>query len=216
MKTEAYEGQQQYVENLSHELLTPLAIIRTEAELLLQSENIIESDLIHLDKIIETVNRLTKINKGLILLSKLNSGIYVDKETIDLQEIVHQIMGNFQNQIDRKKIHIKITSEEKTLIECNKTLLEILMMNALKNAINHNITNGEISIHYSKRKLTIINTGKVNTKPSKELFNRFTSENNTMNSVGLGLSIMQKISEYFNYALDYQNKGTLHTLTIHF
>ncbi|MFT6982275.1 MAG: signal transduction histidine kinase [Crocinitomicaceae bacterium] len=215
-KRDDFEAQQQYVENLSHELLTPLTVIRTEAELLLQSENIAEHDLKHIDKIIETVNRLAKINKGLILLSKIHKGIYIDREEVDVYNLAERILSNFENQIELKKIHVEIQKKEVVFVETNKTLMEILITNALKNAINHNIFEGNIKIVFSKSRIEITNTGRVGTKDPKELFNRFVSDRESINSVGLGLSIMQRISEDLNYTLEYSSKGKIHIITLTF
>jgi K+-sensing histidine kinase KdpD len=94
--------------------------------------------------------------------------------------------------------------------------MEILITNALKNAINHNIFEGNIKIVFSKSRIEITNTGRVGTKDPKELFNRFVSDRESINSVGLGLSIMQRISEDLNYTLEYSSKGKIHIITLTF
>lgn len=215
-KRDDFDAQQQYVENLSHELLTPLTVIRTEAELLLQSENIAEYDLKHIDKIIETVNRLAKINKGLILLSKIHKGIYIDREEVQVDNLVENILSNFENQIELKKIHVEMQKKVVVVLETNKTLMEILITNALKNAITHNVMEGKIKIVFSNNRIEITNTGRLGIKDTKELFNRFVSDRDSINSVGLGLSIMQRISEYFNYTLKYTSQDKIHTVSITF
>ena len=215
-KRDDYGAQQQYVENLSHELLTPLTVIRTEAELLLQSENIVENDLKHIDKIIETVNRLAKINRGLILMSKIHKGIYIDCEQVDICKLTERILVNFENQIELKNILVEIEKKDVVILETNKTLIEILITNALKNAISHNVINGKIEIVFSKNKIIITNTGMVGVKKPQELFNRFVSDRDSMHSIGLGLSIMKRISDYFNYSLEYSNVEKTHVVTISF
>ena len=65
-----------YAQNLSHELLTPLAVIRNNAELLLQSPNLQKDDLKYLDDILKNVRRMNNLNKSLILLSKIDNEVY--------------------------------------------------------------------------------------------------------------------------------------------
>jgi signal transduction histidine kinase len=211
-----FEAQREYLENLSHELLTPLAVIQNEAELLLQSANIAEADLHHIDKIVVTVNRLAQINKGLILLSKIHHGIYIDREEVDICNMVDETLLNFENQIELKELELEIIKEGDVLLETSNTLISILITNELKNAIMHNLLKGKIKIVFSKNKITITNTGKVGIKNPKELFNRFVSDRDTSNTIGLGLSIMKRISDHFNYVLEYTSMRKIHTIKLTF
>ncbi|TNE52793.1 MAG: HAMP domain-containing histidine kinase [Bacteroidetes bacterium] len=210
------EKRQQYIEHLSHEIMTPLAIIKSKAELLLQSPALREEDLLNTAAIIETVDRLTSINKGLILLSKIHQGIYIDREQISVVPLIQKMIQMLNPIAESKNIQIEITSELSLTIETNKTLFEILILNTLKNALIHNIQDGTLKIWISNDGISFENTGLIGKKEIKELFKRFVSGAASPDSIGLGLSIMKQICEQLDYQLDYKRSGHIHRLNITF
>ena len=204
------------MENLSHELLTPLSVIRNETEILLQSASITQKDAERLGRIMETVNRLSRINKGLILLTKIGRGVYVDREKVNMNKMLEGILHEFGSNLEFKEIKINVQYNSEVIIETSRTLIEILLINAIKNAIVHNVQKGTISIVMSDNELTIENTGKDKNTNVSNYFSRFVSGENSSDSIGLGLSIMQQICEELNYPLSYTNSGELHRVTVQF
>lgn len=213
---EKFLKQKQYSENFSHELLTPLAIIRTKVELLLQSQNLTETDLHNIDSIIQTVNKLSKINKGLILLSKINNNQFIDKNNIDLTELINQTIENFQFLIHKKCLKVNFDSQTKFNIISNQNLIDILISNLIKNAVFHNINNGSIDIQLSKNNLIINNTGAINSVNNKVLFERFESNGQNDNSIGLGLSIVKNICDLFGFNISYTTQLNKHKIIVDF
>ena len=206
----------EYIENLSHELLTPLTIIRNEAEILIQSENLSKRDVESVDRILETVNRLSKINKGLILLSKIGKGIFIDREQVNISELVDRLLMQFGNQLELKQLKVSIKREPNCSIETSRILFEILISNALKNATYHNIQEGLLNVAISGDHIMIQNTGKDAQKDVSLLFERFVSGKESEESIGLGLPIMKQICEELNYSLEYQVTEKIHAITIRF
>lgn len=213
---EEFKSQRQYSENLSHELLTPLAIIRTKTELLLQSSGLTEEDLLNLDAIISTVNRLSRINQGLILLSKIDHGMYVDRQAINIIETIHESLEGFEMQIRHLQLKVRLDLDESFYLMTNKTLFEILISNLIKNAVYHNLEHGSIQISMRREELKIINTGKQTSEGTERFFNRFVSEASSGNSIGLGLSIVAKICQSLNYKIHYEVIDSMHIVTVRF
>jgi len=213
---ETFISQRHYSENLSHELLTPLAIIRTKAELLLQAPNLSEKDLLNLDSIIQTVGRLSKVNQALILLSKIDNNQFVDKEEINLKELLNASLENFEDQVRLKHLQVRLMLNPDFTLVSNLTLLSILVSNLIKNSIFHNINKGDVQITLQNNLLTITNTGIVSSKPNDDFFQRFVSEKSSENSIGIGLSIVKRICTLFNYTICYQTTDNEHKVTVLF
>lgn len=213
---ENYLSQKQYSENLSHELLTPLAIIRTKAELLMQAPDIREVDLLHLDSIIQTVGRLEKLNRALILLSKIDNNQFVDQEKIRIKSIVSESLENFEDQIRKKQLEVQVDFSAGVEIESNLNLVRILVSNLIKNAVFHNVENGFINIILTQESLLIENSGLINDKDPNLFFQRFVSDKSSENSIGLGLSIAKQICRLLAFKISYKANGNIHQLKIEF
>ena len=212
---EEFLSQKQYSENLSHELLTPLAIIRSKAELLMQSPQLNEESMLNLDSIIQTAGRLTKVNQALILLSKIENNQFVDEERIHLNDIINESLGNFEDQIRKKKLKVRMNLKESSELYSNLNLMRVLISNLIKNAVFHNVDGGSIQISLEEKTLIIVNSGIENKHSPEEFFKRFVSSQTSDNSVGLGLSIVKRICTLFSYSIMYETKEEMHTITLH-
>jgi signal transduction histidine kinase len=210
------ERKAQYAEDLSHELLTPVAILNSKIELLLQSPNLGEKELLLVDAMQETLNRMLRTNRGLILLSKIDHGLFVDRELADITDIVKKTLDNYEDSIQRRQLKVIVYKDGQPDIMTNRNLMEILVNNLIKNAVNHNMDGGEIYIHVNPELLVISNTGKESENSPEELFTRFVTESSSSTSVGLGLSIAKKICATLGYALKYVQSEGRHTLTVIF
>jgi len=213
---EHYLSQKNYSENLSHELLTPLAIIRTKAELLLQAPDLREVDLLHLDSIIQTVGRLSNLNRGLILLSKIDNGQFVDSIDLILQDLVSQSLENMDDQIRKKQLAVKVDFSTMLPLHSNLNLMRILVANLIKNAVFHNVEGGYIFIRLTERVLYIENSGLPNDQDPNLFFQRFVTDKSTEHSIGLGLSIAQQICNLLGYSISYNSNGSVHILEVDF
>ncbi len=213
---ENYLSQKRYSENLSHELLTPLAIIRTKAELLLQAPDLREVDLQHLDSIIQTVGRLSNLNRGLILLSKINNRQFVDVEKLDIAELVSESLENFEDQIRKKQLAVRVNLTQKLQLESNLNLMRILIANLIKNAVFHNIEEGYVHIDLNGQMLRIENSGLPNDHDPNLFFQRFVSDKNADHSIGLGLSIVKEICQTLGFTITYESIDALHILRLDF
>lgn len=210
------ERKAQYAEDLSHELLTPVAILNSKIELLLQSPKLGENELMLVDAMQETLNRMLRTNRGLILLSKIDHGLFVDRESVDVAHIVYETLENFEDSIQRKELKITITKDGRPEILTNRNLIEILVSNLIKNAVNHNVDRGDIHIDIHYESLVISNTGKASENSPDELFTRFVTESSSSASVGLGLSIAKKICATLGYELKYVQSDGRHVLSVFF
>ena len=209
-----YRANKQFTQNASHELQTPLAIIKGHVELLLQSPNMKEKEMKSLAVVLQNTNRLSKLNSALILLSKIQHQRFIDTEVVDFAEVTEEVFGNFKDLIDIQGIEIRKDFQAPFRVDMSATLAEILIANLVQNAIRHNVENGYIEIQITNRDYFISNPGKHLEIAPEVLFRRFRRESDVEESLGLGLSIVKRICEQFGLAVSYVYHNSLHTLRI--
>jgi signal transduction histidine kinase len=211
-----YDEIKNFTENASHEIQTPLAIIKSKLELLSQSENLNEEQMNSIQSISETTNRLSKLNQSLILLTKIDNKQFRETEEVDISELAMHHLNNYEELLHAKNITVTKNIEPHLKLVMNENLAEILIINLVTNAIKHNIDNGSIQIKITRNSFSVTNTGmELESEPS-ELFERFKKDKVNSDSLGLGLSIVKKICERYGYEITYHYSGLLHTTTINF
>ena len=211
-----YNEIKSFTENASHEIQTPLAIIRSKLELLSQGESLKEEQMNAIQSISETTNRLSKLNQSLILLTKIDNRQFRETEEVNMSLLLLQHLNNYEELFHAKDISITKNINEGVLITMNETLAEILIVNLLVNAIKHNIEKGSIAIELSKNHLSIANTGKILNVNPAIYFERFKKESASNDSMGLGLSIVKKICETYGFNIHYTYEKMLHILVVNF
>ncbi len=215
-KVEQVLSKQSYVENFSHELLTPISVITGKIELLLQSKSLQEKDFEIVGSIMQHVQKLTKVNKSLILLSKIDGDVYDEISKVNINSIVDEVLNLFEFQIREKNITVRKLLFEKTILKTNGDLLEILIMNLIKNAVFHNIKNGAILIELSKEKIKISNNSNHQKILPSSIFQRFESKSSSSHSIGLGLSIVNKIIHHLDFTFKYAFIDKKHIFEVYF
>ena len=158
----AYEEQKQFIENASHELQTPLAIVRGKVELLAESEGMTEQQMEQLDEIYATLGRAVKLNKSLLLLSRIENGQYTEMEDVSVDEILDELLSDLMDIYEHKQVRlIRKREEQPFIIRCNHSLAQILVSNMVKHSLLHNREEGELQVLTTPTSLVIKNTGDV-------------------------------------------------------
>ena len=209
-----YQSSKQFTQNASHELQTPLAIIKGHVELLLQSPKISEKEMHSLGIVLQNTNRLSKLNKALILLSKIENQRFIDTERVDFATVTDEMLENFHDLIQLQEVEIRKSYLQPFETEMSLTLAEILIANLIQNAIRHNIPEGFIEIIMNQDHFSILNTGAVLKDSPDHLFKRFKRKSTVEESLGLGLSIVKRICEQSDLRISYQYEDRLHTLKV--
>ncbi len=211
-----YMALKRFTENASHEMQTPLAIIYSKLDLLIQNEDFDQQQTKHLQDIYGSVTKLTKLNKSLLLLTKIENNQFQKKKTVQLDMLIQEKLHQFEESILQKQLIINLQSQPETVL-CNKTILDILIGNLLNNAIRYNYPNGNIGIQVSANQLTISNTSSIPKLDSNMLFQRFYRHSETkQDGNGLGLSIVKQICDVEGFKLMYTFINEEHCFCVQF
>lgn len=213
---QTYQHQKQFIENASHEMQTPLAIVQAKIELLYQQPQLDQTQASLLLAVGTEFERLSRLNKALLLLSKIDNHQFTDQTRVVWAEIAERILPYFEEQAEKKHLHIELALEPDAYVHTNPILADILLTNLLKNAFVHNIPGGLVHIRTSDRTLIVENTGETPTVPLNELFERFRKVSRQKQTLGLGLAIVKSIVDANGWHVAYTCDNTIHRLTVQY
>ena len=211
---ESYLAQKDFIGNASHEMQTPLAVCQNRLEALLETE-LKEYQLGEILKVQNTIDYMRRLNKTLLLLSQIDNHQFIDKDRVNLNEIVSNVVYDFKDIYASQHIKLNIIEEASLVVDMNLNLAKILTTNLIKNAFVHNISEGEIAVQIEKSKLIIRNSGN-SSLDSVQIFKRFYQANRSPNSTGLGLAIVHSICKDNNFEIKYEYIDHKHNFSIIF
>ena len=214
--TSIYHSQREFIENAAHELQTPLAVFQARIDTLIQNADFTQEQYKILSSLNDSVSRLNRLNKNLLLLSKMENDIYTEKQTINLNEAIGKHFDFFTEQAKAKNLIIKTEMKEAVAVKSNPVLAEILISNLFLNAIRHNVGNGQVLVTLSNHSLTFSNTGQSQNLIADKLFNRFSKSNPSEQGNGLGLAIIKKIADLNNWKISYSFENNFHSFSVAF
>ena len=200
---QAYEEQKQFIENASHELQTPLAVLRSKLELLAEGEGLTEQQLMDIDGLYQTLGRAVKLNKSLLLLSRINNGQYHEAKEVNINELVKEIMPDLLEIYAHKELNYSLDEQDLCTVNMNPALAHVLLNNLLKNALTHTQNGGTVEVRIEKGMFRVSNSGE---KPleSEKVFQRFyRSDSESKDSTGLGLAISKSIADLYGISISY-------------
>ena len=213
--TDAYTSQKHFIENASHELQTPLAISINKLESLAETATLSSNESKLLVSALDNLERLTRLNKSLVLLSKIENRQFGSEEIVNINLVTKKILDDFSDQVDYSKIQLQLDEEAACFVTMNADLANVLVTNLVKNAILHNHPNGMINIKISKNSFTIANSSSGIPLNEGNLFRRFNKDVESRSSTGLGLAIVKAIAELFHFNIQYQHTD-MHIIIIDF
>ncbi len=211
---EAYLLQKRFVENASHEMQTPLAISISRLEMMLEDPTLSEKQMESVVKTKQTLDRLVKMNRALLLLSKIDNGLFHNHSSVCISEIVQKLIPDYQMVYAAKNISLNTVIKEPFYLNIDENLAATLVSNLIKNAYTHNISGGEILISTDKNSIIVENTSDNGELDEKLIFERFYHSSNSRQSIGLGLSIVQSICRNYNLNIHYSFNNGKHRFTI--
>ena len=207
-----YKTQKEFTENASHELQTPLAILKNKLDILIQNQDLTEKQYQIAEEMNRALSRSSRINKNLLLLAKIDNKQF-DSETFHLNEVLNQSLEILQEHFEQKNISVNTEISDNVKVNGNIGLTEVLINNLIINAIRHTSINGSILIRLSQSEFEVSNsgTGKLNGDLLFKRFSRFSKDNN---GSGLGLAIVKEICKSQNWTIDYRFENNNHIFSV--
>jgi len=185
----------EFTENASHELQTPLAIIQSKLDVLIQDEQLTEPQSRAVQAAYEAIQRLSRLNQGLLLLTKIENGQYADTAHINISQKISEKIIQFDEMIASKNITVTKTLDESVNIKMNPVLADILLNNLFSNAIKYNQEGGTIGIIADQGIIEISNSGPAAELDASRIFRRFGKTGQAKDGIGLGLAIVKQAAE---------------------
>ena len=212
--TESYEKQKQFIGNASHELQTPLAIAISKLELLLESGGLSAEQAMQATEVLSIVERMVKLNKSLLLLTKIENKQFMDNQRLSLNALIKESCAVLHDYVEIRNINLGIQEDENLEVVMDATLASILTSNLIRNALFHNIEQGVVEIVVGAKSFTVRNTGKPEPLNVDLIFTRFSSQTEKSSGSGLGLAIVKAIADLYGYTIEYRYEHNKHSFEI--
>jgi signal transduction histidine kinase len=188
---------EQFIQDASHELKTPLGLIQSSIELAQRSGNYDK----HLDKALQSLQGSKHLINKLLELARLDKlSLYLER--CDVVITIEQALAQYELSIKEKNITITKDLPESYVVRADAKLLELTIDNLIANAIKYNIQQGAIWITIKDNSCTIRNTGELIPDDKLPLiFDRFyqASESRSEQGYGIGLALVKRISDLHSW-----------------
>jgi signal transduction histidine kinase len=210
---QVYNSQKHFIENAAHELQTPLAIAINKLEHLAEAGELSDEQLALLSASMDNLDRLTRLNRSLLLLSKIENQQFADATAVDIRQITARVIEDFNDQVTYRQLRVT-TNVQECIVQMNYDLAVIMITNLIKNAVVHTPVKGSIHIVLNDCNFSVENTGQQPLNKST-VFERFNTQQQSTYSTGLGLSIVKAIAHLYGFAVDYKYTSK-HIFTVAF
>lgn len=213
---EIYEQQKQFIGNASHELQTPLAIMINKLEMMVETEGLQSEQANAIAEVLNTAERLVRLNKSLLLLTKIENRQFLNNEDLSLNTLVTNIVEELEDMATFKNITIQVQQELELNLSLDSSLANIMVSNLIRNALFHNIEGGEVDITITENALLVANTGVEGPLDAEQVFSRFYKSDASSKGTGLGLAIVQAICHLYGFEVSYHYDQSKHIFKLNF
>ena len=201
---DTYTSQKHFIENASHELQTPLAISINKLETLVEGGQLQPEQLKLLASALDHLDRIGRLNKSLLLLSRIENKQFAQESPVDLNTLTKKIIADFSDQLTFSNLQLNMIEKKPCIQKMNPDLAAVLLINLVKNAVVHNKPRGYITITLDNNSLIIENSGIDKPLDKEKIFSRFHADQSTQSSTGLGLAIVKAIGDLYGFQIAYQ------------
>lgn len=212
----AFERQKQFIGNAAHELQTPLSKLAGRIDWLLDGESLSEDQARELYHMSRDVDNLSRLNRTLLLLSRIDNGQFPETEEIHPDVLIRKYCSTCNEVFSDKEISMKYDVKDSGIsFRMNASLAEILLSNLIRNAYIHSDHSSRIIISLENSRFTIKNSGTA-ALHKERIFERFYQGAKIDGSTGLGLALCKTIVERYSMRLEYAFEDGMHSFCLTF
>ena len=207
------EQQKQFIGNASHELQTPLAVLGSRIEWMLDKTEPNEMQAEELLKMQRSLSHIVRLNKTLLLLTKIENGQFPESRPIALGSFIEEQAELYNEIYADRGLSCETDIQGDFTVEMNESLASTLTNNLLKNAFVHSEPGSKIAIIVRPRKLSVSNDG---SQPldADRIFDRFFQGEKKEGSTGLGLALVKAVCKYYHLGLEYRFDNGRHCFSV--
>ena len=214
---ETFERQKQFIGNASHEMQTPLAVCRNRLEMLVDdAPTLTEEQLGEIAKVQRTLDYLVRLNRSLLLLSKIDNGQFPETEAVDMNALVRRTAEDMEEIYAYRNMRFTLADEGPLTVRMNPSLAGSVVANLVKNAFVHGDAGGEIVVTVASRRLTVANSGAGGPLDAGHIFDRFYQGAKKEGSTGLGLAVVDAVCRLYGLKIAYSHADGRHCFTVNF
>ncbi len=205
-----FDQQKQFIGNASHELQTPLAVCRNRLEWLVDHTELSEEQLREVMRTRQAIDRIVRLNRSLLFLSKIDNGQFPEADDVELGELVERMLADYGELYESRDLQIGFVRHGTFTVRMNRSLAEALLSNLLRNAFIHSPAGGQVKVVVAHDEMVFCNTAEKGALDEGSIFERFWRGENKEGSSGLGLAIVRSICAQYGLWVAYLFEGGLH------
>ena len=214
---QASERQKQFIGNASHEMQTPLAVCRNRLEMLVDDARTLTGEqLAEIAKVQRTLGHLVRLNRSLLLLSKIENGQFPETGPVDVNALVRRTAGELEEIYAYRGMRCTVSDRGRLVVRMNPSLAESVVGNLLKNAFVHGDVPGEVAVEIAPDALRVSNGGAAGPLDAGHIFDRFYQGTKKEGSTGLGLAIVEAVCRLYGLRAEYAYAAGRHCFSILF
>ena len=211
---ELFRQQKQFIGNASHEIQTPIAICRNRIEMLMEDDTLSEKQMEELMKTLNTLEYVSRLNRSLLLLSKIENNQFCDVQDVDFNSVIKGIISDYSEVYEYKGITVSYEEKGVFKAKMDPTLGGILAVNLLKNAFVHSPDKGKLEIRMHHTHMEFRNSAEGGALDGEHIFERFYQVKKKEESSGLGLAIADAICHSAGLKIEYLWKEGFHIFRV--
>ncbi|MBP7554138.1 MAG: HAMP domain-containing protein [Spirochaetes bacterium] len=221
----SFATQKRLIEDLSHDLKTPLAIMKGEIEVALKRKRKVKEYIEIFNSVLDEINKLTKMIESLLLISRFESGISQSElKPLNIADILSDLIESAKILAEQRGITVNFEKSGDKYIFGEETQIKNLFLNLLDNAVKYNVDNGNLYVSIGDEDdfvKIVVADGGIGIKEDElpYIFNRYyrimKSQDKNFSGFGIGLNIVKSIVDYHKGTIEVNSKvGSGTTFTI--
>ncbi len=213
---QAFERQKHFIDNAAHEMQTPLAVCRNRLEMLVDEGAAMttQAQLEEIGKVQRTLDHLVRLNRSLLLLSKIDNGQFPESEEVAMNALIRDTAEDFSEIYFQRDMKMEIEEHGELTLQINRSLASSLVSNLVKNAYVHGREGGSVAVRIFAGGFDVENDGDSVSLDSSQLFERFYQSSKKAVSSGLGLSIVKAVCHQYGFKVSYHYADGRHRFSV--